>query len=76
MEIGERILVGNPEGLMSLRVFELNDVYEVGPSETYYEIMQYQLLPTIQGDDRSVKPQREGSNPSGGTKIKQNDNII
>ena len=25
-------------------------------------------MPTFQGDDRSVKPQREGSNPSGGTK--------
>lgn len=67
MNIGDRILKGNPEDLMSLRVFELNDVYEVGPSETYYEVMEYRLLPTIQGDDRSVKPQREGSNPSGGT---------
>ena len=49
MELGERILKGNPEDIMSLRVFELNDVYEVSPSETYFEIIEYKLLNWVGG---------------------------
>jgi len=46
MNIGEKILLGNPEDIKSLKVFELNDVYEIGPSEMYFEILNYDLLPT------------------------------
>jgi hypothetical protein len=46
MEIGDRILIGNPEDAKNLKVLELNDVYEVSPSETYFEILEYNLMPT------------------------------
>lgn len=47
MEIGEKILVGNPEDAKNLKVLELNDIYEVSPSETYFEIWIYNLLASL-----------------------------
>lgn len=47
MEIGEKILVGNPEDAKNLKVLELNDIYEVSPSETYFEILIYNLLASL-----------------------------
>ena len=44
MEIGEKILIGNPEDAKNLRVLEVNDVYEVSLTETYFEIIEYNLL--------------------------------
>jgi len=44
MEKKDKILIGRPDDLMSLKV---NDVYEVSPSETYLEIIEYPLLPLI-----------------------------
>jgi hypothetical protein len=42
--IGDKILIGNPEDQKNLRVLELNDVYEVGPNETYFEFIEYASL--------------------------------
>ena len=42
--IGDRILIGNPEDIINLRVLELNDVYEVSSNETYFEIFEYNIL--------------------------------
>lgn len=41
MEIGEKILIGNPEDAKNLKVLELNNVYEVSPRETYFEFITY-----------------------------------
>lgn len=43
MNIGDKILIGNPEDVKNLMVLELNDVYEVSPYETYFEILIYNL---------------------------------
>lgn len=42
--IGDKILMGNPENLMDLKVLEINDVYEVSPRETFFEIIEYRLV--------------------------------
>jgi len=47
VEIGEKILIGNPEDVKNLKVLELNDIYEVSPSETYSEILIYNLLASL-----------------------------
>ncbi|HRT03640.1 MAG TPA: hypothetical protein P5513_06835 [Candidatus Diapherotrites archaeon] len=47
MEKKDKILIGRPDDLMSLKVLKVNDVYEVSPSETYLEIIEYPLLPLI-----------------------------
>jgi hypothetical protein len=44
IKIGDKILRGNPEDIMSLRILEVNDVYEVGPNETYFEIFEYDVI--------------------------------
>lgn len=44
-QIGDKILIGNPEDIESLRVLEVYDIYEVSLSETYFEILEYKLLP-------------------------------
>lgn len=43
MDIGHKILIGNPEDVKNLMVLELNDIYEVSPNETYFEILVYNL---------------------------------
>jgi hypothetical protein len=37
-QIGDKKIIGNPEDISSLRILEINDVYEVSLSETYFEI--------------------------------------
>jgi hypothetical protein len=44
MIIKERILRGNPEDIDSLRVLELYDVYELSPSEMYFEFIEYDII--------------------------------
>jgi hypothetical protein len=44
MSIGDKILIGNPEDAKNLKVLELNDIYEVSPSETYFEFIEYDLV--------------------------------
>ena len=44
MELGDKILIGNPEDIMNLRILKLNDIYEVSSSETYFEIIEYRLI--------------------------------
>ena len=43
-QVGDKILIGNPEDMKNLRVLEVYDVYEVSPSETYFEILEYDLI--------------------------------
>jgi hypothetical protein len=38
-QVGDKKIIGNPEDISSLKILEINDVYEVGPSETYFEIV-------------------------------------
>jgi hypothetical protein len=42
-QIGDKRIIGNPEDISSLRILEINDVYEVSPSETYFEIIEKPL---------------------------------
>ncbi len=43
-QIGDKRVIGNPEDISSLRVLEINDIYEVSPSETYFEIIEKPLI--------------------------------
>ena len=43
----KRKIIGNPEDIMSLKVIEINDVYEIGLNEFYYEIMEYDVIQPI-----------------------------
>ncbi|HPC12688.1 MAG TPA: hypothetical protein PKX33_02140 [Candidatus Paceibacterota bacterium] len=43
-QIGDKRVIGNPEDISSLRVLEINDIYEVSPSETYFEIIERPLI--------------------------------
>lgn len=51
MENGKKI-IGNPEDITSLKVLEIFDVYEVGPGESYYEVI---VRPLIWVDSEVVK---------------------
>ena len=46
-EIGNRILIGNSEDMMSLVIAEVTDIYEVSETEVYNEILIYSVCPTI-----------------------------
>ena len=43
-QVGDKRIIGNPEDISSLRVLEINDIYEVSPSETYFEIIEKPLI--------------------------------
>ena len=43
-QIGDKRVIGNPEDISSLRVLEINDIYEISPSETYFEIIEKPLI--------------------------------
>ena len=38
-------LIGNTEDIMSLRVLEIKDIYEVGLGEIYAEVIERPVLP-------------------------------
>lgn len=42
--IGDRLIIGNPEDTENLSVLELYDVHEVSPTETFFEIIEYRLV--------------------------------
>ena len=44
MEIGDKILSGNPEDMWNLKIFELNDIYELSLNDYFFEIFEYNIL--------------------------------
>jgi len=42
--IGDKMIIGNPEDIMSLQISEIFDVYEVSPMETYAGVIEYSPL--------------------------------
>ena len=46
--IGDKIIIGNPEDIMSLQIVEVFDVYEVSPIEIYAAVIEYSPLLNLQ----------------------------
>ena len=46
--IGDRLLIGNPEDMGSLKIREILDVYEVSLQETFFQISEIELEKYIQ----------------------------
>ena len=47
-KIGDKMIIGNPEDIMSLQISEILDVYEVSPGEIYAGVMEYSPLLNLQ----------------------------
>ena len=41
----ERVLIGNPEDIRSLKIMEILDTYEVSLTETYHSVVVYPIIP-------------------------------